>query len=156
MNEGTLVAIYIVANKRADLEPVEQVEAVAGQGLRGDRYFRSSYGGEPLGKPDQEVTLIELEAIEAARREFNIDLQPGQTRRNLITESVSLNRLVGQEFYVGEVLLRGLELCHPCKHLEMLTCAGMMKALKERGGLRAEVITGGSLRPGNVIRPRLG
>ncbi len=149
MFQGQLIGIYVAGRRRDDPRSVEEIEAVAGRGLVGDRFFR----GEGLGKPDQEVTLIESEALEAAAREDGLRLDLGQARRNLVTRGVPLNHLVGREFTVGGVLLRGLRLCEPCGHLEAMTVAGMQKSLCHRGGLRAQVVRGGTLRAGDAVRP---
>jgi MOSC domain-containing protein YiiM len=149
MFQGQLLAIYIGEVKRADLQRVEQVEAVAGRGLVGDRFFRR----EGAGQPEQEVTLIESEALEALAREDGIALEPARSRRNLLTRGVPLNHLVGREFSVGEVRLRGIKLCEPCGHLEKLTVAGIQNGLCHRGGLRAQVRQGGTLRAGDIIQP---
>ena len=66
--------------------------------------------------------------------------------------NVPLNHLVGQEFTIGEVRLRGLRLCEPCGHLEKLTQPGIIKALLHRGGLRAEILSDGTLNPGDIVR----
>jgi MOSC domain-containing protein YiiM len=149
MFQGQVVAIFLHGRKGTDLHPVEQVEAVAGRGLVGDRYFRN----DGCGKPEQELTLIESESLEALPRDCGLALQPHQSRRNLLTRGVPLNHLVGREFTVGEVLLRGVRLCEPCGHLEMLTVSGVKDHLSHRGGLRAEILRGGVLRPGDRIQP---
>jgi len=64
---------------------------------------------------------------------------------------VALNHLVDREFKIGEVILRGTRLCDPCSHLEKLTRKDVMRGLIHRGGLRAEIISGGTLRPGDTI-----
>jgi MOSC domain-containing protein YiiM len=148
MVPGRLGAIYIGARRRADLRPQDQVEAVAGRGLFGDRFFRQP----GLGNAEQEVTLIELEAIEALARDHGILLEPGRARRNLLTRGVALNELVGVNFAVGEVVLRGLMLCEPCRHLEALTVAGVLRNLRHRGGLRAQIVQGGMVRTGDPVR----
>jgi MOSC domain-containing protein YiiM len=149
MFHGQLVAIYLSERKHADLRQVDQVQAVPGRGLVGDRYFAP----EGKGSPDREVTLIESEALEALTRDCGLTLEPAQSRRNLLTHHVPLNHLVGREFTVGEVLLRGLRLCEPCGHLEALTVAGVKQHLCHRGGLRAQILRGGVLRTGDAIRP---
>jgi len=68
--------------------------------------------------------LIEIEAIEALKREYDLDMAPGLSRRNMITARRRLNHLVGREFTIGEVVLRGMRLCEPCAHLEKLTRKG--------------------------------
>jgi MOSC domain-containing protein YiiM len=77
-----------------------------------------------------------------------------KSRRNLLTRGVPLNHLIGREFTVGEVVLRGIRLCEPCDHLEGLTVKGIKDGLHHRGGLRAEILHGGTLQPGDAIRPR--
>ena len=137
MFEGRLEAIYVGSEKRADLQPLSQVEVVPGLGLVGDRYYQQKGTFSKPGSIDREVTLIEIEAIEALKRESELLLQSGQARRNLVTHGVPLNHLVGKEFQVGEVVLRGIRLCEPCGHLESLTIKGVKDGLIHRGGLRA-------------------
>jgi MOSC domain-containing protein YiiM len=154
MFEGELVAIYIGPRSTEALHAVELVEAVPGRGLAGDRYYLGEGTFWKKDAPDREVTLIESEALEALAKDCDIPLQPGQARRNLVTRAVPLNHLVGKEFTVGEVLLRGLRLCEPCGHLEKLTVKGIEKGLFHRGGLRARILRGGTLRPGAAIKPK--
>jgi MOSC domain-containing protein YiiM len=135
------------------MENVEQIEAAAGEGLMGDRYGAGVGAAQFQGrrKPENEVTLIAKEAIEAANDEFNYTIAHLDTRRNLLTEGVPLNDLVGKTFRVGPVLLKGLELCEPCGYLEKRTFAGIKAALKHRGGLRCCVLEGGEIRAGDAI-----
>jgi hypothetical protein len=44
-----------------------------------------------------------------------------------------------------------MRLCEPCDYLEGLTTKGVLAGLIHRGGLRADIISGGTLRVGNVI-----
>ena len=151
MFQGELIGIFIAPHKRDDLQAVAQVEAVPGWGLVGDRYFLQDGTFSKKDSPDREVTLIEIEALEALARESSITLQPGQARRNLVTRGVPLNHLVDREFTVGEVVLHGMRLCEPCSHLESLTCKGVHNGLSHRGGLRARIVKGGLLRSGDKI-----
>ena len=154
MFQGRLLAIAICAESKLPMQAVEAIEAQAGQGLVGDRYsLGTGVGQNGRAKPEQAVTLIEVEAIESAAHDYSLPVAHLDTRRNLLTHGVPLNHLVGREFTVGSAVLRGLELCEPCGHLERLTCAGMKKALIHRGGLRAAIIQGGELNVGDVIRP---
>ncbi len=154
MFQGKLLAIAICAEANLPLHSVGSIAALAGRGLGGDRYCEGKgVGQHGPARPDQELTLIEQEAIEAANQDYKLSLSHLDTRRNLLTAGVPLNHLVGKTFAVGEVLLRGIELCEPCGHLEKLTCAGAKKALLHRGGLRAQIVTGGELRVGDAIQP---
>jgi MOSC domain-containing protein YiiM len=153
MFQGELVGIYTGARKAEPLERVERAEAVAGRGLVGDRYCAQEGTFSKKDSPDREVTLIESEALDGMAREYEVVLQPAQARRNLVTRGVPLNHLVGKEFTVGEVLLKGLRLCEPCGHLAKLTVAGVQQGLRHRGGLRAQILRGGTLRAGDPVRP---
>jgi MOSC domain-containing protein YiiM len=152
MFDGKLQAIYVVRRKGEPPQALPSADAVAGSGLAGDRYFQQADSGKPRS-PDREVTLIEIEAIEALVRDNQITLEPGHARRNLITRDVPLNHLIGKEFSIGDVLLRGIRLCEPCAHLEGLTQKGIRDGLCHRGGLRAQIVRGGTIRNGDSIRP---
>ena len=100
-------------------------------------------------------TLIEAEAIESWAREYDVEMNPAESRRNLVTRGLPLNHLVGQEFLVGSARLRGLRLCEPCNHLETLTRPGVRGGLVHRGGLRADIIEGGIIRTGDAATTAL-
>jgi MOSC domain-containing protein YiiM len=153
MTTGKLLAIAVARTAKGPMERVESIEAVAGEGLRGDRYGAGIGAAQFKGrrKPENEVTLIAREAIEAANDEFNYIIDHLETRRNLLTEGVPLNDFVGKSFRVGEVVLKGLELCEPCGYLEKRTFAGIKTALKHRGGLRCCVLQGGQIQVGDPI-----
>jgi len=153
--EGKLLAIAIARQAKGKMEAVDSAQAVAEQGLVGDRYYLGIGAAQYKGRRerDKEVTLIAREAIEAASDEYNLTIDHLDTRRNLLTEGVPLNDLVTKAFRVGPVLLRGLELCEPCGYLERQTYPGIKVALKHRGGLRCAIVEGGELRVGDVIRP---
>jgi MOSC domain-containing protein YiiM len=154
MFRGQLIAIFVAQRKTGDLVSLDQVEAVAGRGLVGDRYFLREGTFSDKDGPDREVTLIETEALEGLAREYKLALNPAQVRRNLLTRGVPLNHLVGQVFTLGSVVLRGIRLCEPCAHLETLTCNGIKAGLVHRGGLRAQVIAGGKLEVGAAVTPQ--
>lgn len=150
---GTVVSIHVAAKAEGPMTAVESVRAIPGKGLEGDRYERGAGTFSKKPKPDREVTLIEQEAIDAVARDDDVTINPGDTRRNLVTRDVALNHLVGREFSVGAVRLRGLTLCEPCKHLARLTTAEQSNALVHRGGLRCQILTDGVVRVGDAIAP---
>jgi MOSC domain-containing protein YiiM len=152
MWEGKLVSIH-VGRATKDLQSVAEARVVPGKGIEGDRYFDGSGTWSHHPGNGREVTLIEVEALEAIAQESKIELRLGDSRRNLVTRGVPLNHLVGREFRVGEVRLKGMRLCEPCEHLEGLTQKGVKGALAHRGGLRAEAISAGTIRAGDTITP---
>ncbi|WP_165250556.1 MOSC domain-containing protein [Paludisphaera soli] len=147
---GSVTALFIGPETGEPMQAVDEVVAVVEHGLQGDRKYRRE--GRPARKngPDREVTLIESEAVAGVNQD-GIELTPLESRRNILTRGVALNPLVGREFRVGAVRLKGLRLCDPCDHLESLTRPGVLKALSNRGGLRAQVIEGGVIRVGDPI-----
>jgi MOSC domain-containing protein YiiM len=154
MWQGELIAIHVASEATAPMRSVPEARAVPGRGLEGDRYFVGQGTYSARSGPHREVTLIELEALEAIQRESGIDLGLAAHRRNLVTRGVPLNHLVGREFYVGAVRLRGIKLCEPCLHMERLSGQpGACAALVHRGGLNAQVLNEGMLCVGDPVRP---
>lgn len=153
MPTGKLLAIAIAPARKAAMQHVEAIEVVAGAGLAGDRYGEGIGAAQFQGrrKPENEVTLIAREAIDAANGEYDMAIEHLDTRRNLLTQDVPLNDLVGKTFRVGSVQLKGLELCEPCGYLERRTYPFIRMALKHRGGLRCCVIEGGAIAVGDTI-----
>jgi len=147
----TVRSIHIAPSAAAVMTSIREVRAVVGKGLEGDRYENKlgTYSKAPGSGRD--VTLIEVEAIEALKRDYHVELDAGESRRNIVTQGISLNHLVGKEFLVGEVVLRGTRLCEPCAHMEKLTAKGALRGLIHRGGLRAEIVKGGTIRVGDII-----
>lgn len=151
MPTGKLVAIFITNTTGLPMAEVPQAQAIPGVGLEGDRYASGSglYSNTP--GTGRQVTLVEAEAIEALNQEENLGLEAIQTRRNLLTRGVPLNHLVGKEFRVGSVTLRGVRLCEPCDYLAGLTRPEVLPGLVHRGGLRADILSSGVIRPGDEV-----
>jgi len=151
MFEGTVISINIAPEAEAPMQSVSAVRAVPGQGLEGDRYFDHK-GTFSKPQPDRELTLIEAEAIEALRSEFQVDFGLNASRRNIVTRGVPLNHLVDKEFWIGDVKARGLRLCEPCSHLQRLSHPKVLPGLVHRGGLRAQILTEGMIRVGEIVK----
>jgi MOSC domain-containing protein YiiM len=147
---GTVESIHIASTAEGPPQSVPQATAVPGAGLEGDRYaLRLGTFYKPA--PDHELTLIEAEAIEALRRDYQVELASGEARRNIVTRNVPLNHLVGKQFVIGDVRIRGIRLCEPCDHLQKLTGKPVIKGLLHRGGLRAQILTQGTISVGDKI-----
>jgi hypothetical protein len=149
---GEVVGIYLAPDAARPTEGVGAVEAVVGHGLEGDRYFyrRGTYSNNepPTGR---QVTLIEAEALDGLARDAGITLAPNEARRNVVTRGIALNELVGKRFRIGAVECIGVRLCPPCAHLERLTRPGVNRGLVNRGGLRADILTGGRIALGDAV-----
>ena len=154
MWDGRVLSIHLAKEASAPMQSVVQARAVPGRGLEGDRYFLGTgfYSKKP-SSGGREVTLIEIESVEALAGGYAIKLAAADSRRNIATSGVPLNHLVDREFWVGHVRMRGARLCEPCKHLDDLTQPGVMGGLIHRGGLRAQILNEGVIRVGDAIRP---
>lgn len=139
MAGGTVEGIFYGAVEAGPLEQADEVRVNTGGGIDGDRH------GE------KDITLFEAEAIERLKADAGIELKPSEIRRNVMTRGVALNDLLGHRIRVGEVEAVVTELCHPCSHLQKLTRPGVLKGLVNRGGLNADVVSGGSIRVGDTL-----
>lgn len=116
----------------------------------GDRYFKRL--GTFSGVAACDLTLIESETMETIEDEYGVSLEYGELRRNIVTREVRLNDLVGTEFSIGEVSLRGTSLCEPCAHILKTEQPEMLRGLAHKSGLRARILTDGIIRVGDVIQ----
>lgn len=153
---ATAERIYTTPEGSAPMEEVEQIEAVARQGLRGDRYMKGTgyYSGiDECGYVECEVTLIESEAIEEMSEEFDIDLSDGRHRRNIVTSGIEVYDLLDQQFTIGDVTFEGTRPRPPCAHVEQVADeSGVARALKnERGGICASVVEDGIIHVGDEL-----
>lgn len=150
MWNGKVESIHIASAAQGPVQALEHAVLIPGVGLERDRYALKQ-GTFFKPEPAFELTLIEAEAIEALRRDYNIELAAGDARRNIVTRGVPLNHLVGREFAIGDVRIRGIRLCEPCDHLQKVTGKHVIKGLRHRGGLRAQILTQGTIRVGDRI-----
>jgi len=129
---------------------VDRVEAVAGQGLVGDRYF-----GVPAHY-DAQITFVAFEVFSALRAEFGRgDWSPVLMRRNVVIEGVPLNQLIGQPFTLDfgdhTVEFLGAKHCAPCAWMDAVLAPGAQQFLRGRGGLRARIVTSGTITRGAAV-----
>ena len=125
----------------------------AGVGVVGDRYALRRGFYSDRHHDGRQVTLFESEALEAIERDYKISLAPTEHRRNITTQGVPLNHLVGKRFSVGSALLEGVMLSVPCRHIEQITGKEIFNAMVHRSGLMARIVRGGPVRVGDLIGP---
>ena len=142
--EGVVEALVLAPYAEAPVRSVEEAVAIAGRGLEGDRYA-DARGTFASGRPGSALTLIEAGVLD--------ELGPIDHRRNVVVRGTDLNALVGRDFTLGELRCRGSRLCEPCLHLDKLNEGGVLRPLVHRGGLRADIVAGGTLRVGDVLLP---
>ena len=149
----SVVAIHVHPQRGGPPLALERGTLAPGRGIEGDHHH-----AQPSGEPASEVTLIEAETVEAFNVATGLDIDAAATRRNVLTRGIELNPLVGRRFSVGTAVLEGIEPCDPCMNLgkrlatDAVAARAVVKALAHRGGLRARVVEGGVIAPGDEIR----
>ena len=150
---GRVVHIFISPNEGEPMQELQEVKAIEQLGLEGDRYAgeRGAWS-KSKRKVIRHVSLIEQEAIDRVNARLEHPFLPKETRRNIVVSDFPLNGLIGKEFMVGNVRMRGVELCDPCQRPSKLTGkSGFEECLAGYGGLRAEILTTGQICVGDTI-----
>ena len=143
--------IFIAEHSLGKQVQVDKIELITGKGIVGDRNFDRAQW------PGQNITFIEMEEIEAFNNNYQQRIQLADTRRNIITQGIRLNDLVGKEFSIGNVRFKGVELCEPCATLgkllgnDTLAAKDVVKAFVHKSGLRADVLSDGEIQYGMSI-----
>lgn len=145
---GKIVKLLISKDPKSAMLNVNQIILEAGKGIFGDRYYNQegTFSNKGEIEPDRDVTLIEIEKIDALNKEHNLDITAEDLRRNIVVSNCDLNSLVDKEFQIGEVVLKGLRLCEPCKYLsDKLNEKKVLTEMVHKAGLRAQIIKSGSI-----------
>lgn len=147
---GRVTWIGIRPERRGDVETVEAVTAKPGYGLLGDHKAKRD---TPSKSGKRDVTLIQAEHLRTVTALCYADeVDPALLRRNILVSGINLLALKGQRFYVGEVLLEGTGLCHPCSRMEENLGPGGYNAMRGHGGITARIVEGGEIRVGDEVR----
>jgi len=149
--QGELLYIHMAPLASSLMRPLPEAKLIAGTGVQGDRYALRLGTYSNKHHIDRQVTLIEMEVLEALARDHRVELTPHEHRRNLTTRGVPLNHLVGQYFRVGACVLYGGRLNVPCRYLEDLLNKKVFKPLLNRSGLNCRIVIGGVIRQGDRI-----
>jgi MOSC domain-containing protein YiiM len=144
---GNVREIGICKSKGEQILKVEKVKAIAGKGLINDRKFK-----DDNNKLNQ-ITLIEIENIITYNNMSRCEILPLEFRRNIVTEGLKLNDLVGKEFFIGKVKVKSHDLCRPCKYLQKkLNQSNFIEKLEVKGGIRCEILSSGDIFVGDIIK----
>ena len=144
---GKVLEIGISGNKSNKIINVNDVDAIKGKGLVGEKHFKED------NKKRCQITLIEIENINHYNKITETTIPAINFLRNIITEGIQLNELVGKEFFIGTVKVKAHDLCRPCKYFqESLQQKNTVKELSHTGGLRCEILTDGKIFIGDTIK----
>jgi len=152
-NMPEVLSIHIANAPGNELVSLQKAHLVTGKGIKGDHHFdKASKAGA------NEVTLVAMECVNAFNSDTGLNIEPSNTRRNIVTRGIDLATLVGKLFKIGEVVLEGVEPCAPCAALgrrlatDAMTPSEIVRALGNRGGLRAHIVSGGWIESGSKIQ----
>ena len=136
----------IAANNNQPISEVNSIEVLANKGILGDRHFHES------NDPYNQLSLIESENIDEYNIKFGLNIPYINFRRNVITKGIKLNDLIEKKLKIGNVELKAIELCRPCRHLtEMLDQKNILKEFMRKGGLRCQILTSSKINIGDKI-----
>jgi MOSC domain-containing protein YiiM len=129
------------------IKEVDSIEVLSNKGVVGDRHFKD------FNDPYCQLTLIESENIDYYNAKYGLDLNYVDFRRNIVSQGIKLNELVGKKLLVGNVKVEGIDLCRPCKHLtEVLKQDNIIKEFLRRGGLRCQILSSSNINVGDEIK----
>ena len=143
---GKVLKIGICKTNGDQITSVKEVKAVCGKGLINDRYCKEN------NNEKCQITLIEIENINHYNKSFGTKFSSINFRRNIVTENINLNNLVGKKFFIGDVKVEGHDLCRPCISLQnKLNEKNIVKEFLHKGGLRCEILSDGKIFIGDKI-----
>ena len=142
-----IIKIGIAQKKGEPIIDAPFIDVIKGKGIVNDRKFSEN------NQKERQITLIEIENIKYFNNLSKTDIDPLSFRRNIITENVRLNNLVGKEFFIGNIKLKAHDLCRPCKYLQdKLNLSNFVKEYLHKGGLRCEILSSGKINVGDIIK----
>ena len=142
-----VIGIAISENPKGEMRSVNNVEAIVGKGLVNEYHFKND------NDKRCQITLIEIENINYYNNKYGASIPSINFRRNIITEDIRLNELVGSEFSIGKFKIKAHDLCRPCKYLqESLKQKNIIREFLQKGGLRCEILTSEKISVGDEIK----
>ena len=141
-----VIKIGITEKNNQKIQEVKTVKVIANQGIVGDRHFKE------FNDPFNQLSLIESENIDYYNIKYGLNIPYIDFRRNIITKGIKLNDLVGKKLKIGSVVVEGMDLCRPCRHLnESLNQHNVLKEFLRKGGLRCQILSSSSINIGDKI-----
>jgi len=147
MMKSKVYKIGITKNDNQKIDNVESIEVVKDKGIVGDRHFQE------FNDPYNQLSLIESENIDYYNNKYKLNIPYIDFRRNIVTKGIELNDLIGKKIQIGDVLIEGIDLCRPCRHLsEKLNQDNIIKEFLRRGGLRCRILSSSNININDEIK----
>ena len=147
MMKSKVYKIGIAQNDNQKIDNVESIEVIKDKGVVGDRHFQE------FNDPYNQLSLIESENIDYYNNKYKLNIPYIDFRRNIVTKGIELNDLIGKKIQIGDVLIEGIDLCRPCRHLsEKLNQDNIIKEFLRRGGLRCRILSSSNININDEIK----
>ena len=141
-----VIKLGISNSHNKKIKEVKSIEVLANKGVIGDRHFRD------YNDPFCQLTLIESENIDFYNLKYGLNIPYVEFRRNIVTEGIRLNELVGKKLRIGNVEVEAVDLCRPCRHLTEILCQdNILKEFLRKGGLRCQILSSSIIKIGDEI-----
>jgi len=142
-----IIKIGITELNNKEIVGVNEINLIAGKGVIGDRHFKD------YNDPYNHLSIIESESVDEYNKKFNLDISYLDFRRNIVTKGIMLNDLIEKKLIIGDVKLKVIDLCRPCRHLsEKLEKNNIIKEFLRKGGIRCEILNNGKISTGDQIK----
>ena len=149
---GRVVGIFVTPEAGGAMRAVDEVTALAGRGLEGDRYATGAGSWSDRTQAGRrDLSVFSVEKLDEMATSTGVRLEPREARRNVLVEGLDVQGLVGKQFRVGEAICYAIRVAQPCIYLEQRTRPGVLKALMNRGGVFCEIVVGGRVAVGDVV-----
>lgn len=151
---GRVVGLFRAASRGAPMRSLSRVQALAGQGLTGDRYalgcgtFSSR---TPVVAGARALSLIDTADIARCALRLERSIDPASLRRNIVIEGLDLLACRGARFALGTAVIEIAGRCAPCGYLSRLLESDMQAGLYRGGGMRAAILVSGWIDSGDTL-----
>jgi MOSC domain-containing protein YiiM len=143
---GQVEWIGVAAERRADIQPLQEAAIELNVGLSDDHHAQS-------GKSQRQVTLIQQEHLDVVAKLLGREsVDPTELRRNIVVSGMNLLSLKQAKFQIGDVVLQGTGPCAPCSLMEQNLGSGGYSAMRGHGGITTIVVEPGTIRVGDEVR----
>ena len=139
MDSGKIVSLQLCVGHKEPMEFKDEVVALTGTGLEGDRHAVQDNA--------RQILLMDKEVLDA------FDLKPGIVRENVTVSGVSIHKLSeGQRLRLGsDVVLEVTGHCEPCARMDEIRL-GLRESLDMQRGMLTRVLQGGKLTLGDQVK----
>ncbi len=137
-----VIAVCISEVRGIQKHEVSSVTLVADFGIEGDAH---------AGNWHRQVSLLDVDSVQKVQDKVSFDLAHGAFAENILTEGIVLYELpIGTRLQIGEATAEVTQIGKEC-HNDCAIRKAAGDCVMPREGIFVKVITGGAVRPGDLI-----